>query len=147
MLIATIALVGCRITEPRSPTVTLEASIAATVLSPKDTLVVRRSVHNLGQEAVWLDLSSLTPSFAITSGNQQRACYLPAATAELRLRHISPHSTADEEQRMPLSRLTACPPGTYDVVVTAWIYRTENGPPLPAYFIRTAPQLLTITAP
>ena len=147
MLISTIALSGCSVTEPRAPTVTLTVSIAPSALSTNDTLVVRRTVRNAGRETVWLDVSSMTPSFSITAANHQRACYLTVATAELRLRAIAPQSSVDEEDRTSLSRLAACPPGTYDVVVTALIYRTQSGPPRPGHLVHSVSQALTVTPP
>jgi hypothetical protein len=143
-LLAAILATGCFGTEPDAIRASLTGNVENTSLSVADTLVIRRTVQNLGKETIWLDVSSAQPPADITTAGGEPACHLGLTTLSLGLRSIAPGAIVELEQKRPLSWLQNCQPGTYRIAIMAVLYDTENGPPGPYLLLQSEPRELVI---
>jgi hypothetical protein len=137
---------GCLGTEPDGIRASLTGDLEQTSLTFTDTLVVRRTVHNLGEQMIWLDVSSAQPPADITNAGGEPACHLGLTTLSLGLRPIPPGGIVELVQKRPMAWLQNCEPGVYRIAITAVLYETQNGPPGPYVLLQSESRELVIRA-
>ena len=144
-ILSAAVLSACRGTEPDAIRAQLTVAIDASPVSLSDTLIIRRTVRNLGADVVWFDLSPASPPAMISTERGEPACFLGLSTLPLYLRPVAPGETVEVVDRRPLARLSSCQPGRYRVTGVAVLYRSAGGPPGPARTLEAVVQELVVT--
>jgi hypothetical protein len=148
MSLAALTLMGCFAFEPEPPAVAVSAALSAANLRTTDTLVLRRTIQNVGDREVWLDVSSSVPAYNAFTPSGDRSCYFAGiSTMELGTVHMPPGSSVVREGRIIPSSLKDCPPGTYQLIAFAVFYTDIAGAPENSRFSRADLLHFIVTAP
>lgn len=108
--------------------VEMQAWLVDSVLTPQDTLRIRRVIRNNGPRPIWMSWTTTDVSFVVRDTSGRAACtYNGVYLLGQIVVRVAPHAEATHHVNWPLAYLSDCGPGVYVVDVSDGYATGERG--------------------